>query len=102
VKLSLHKLIKRRRRKVAGDKDLRAETAKHRGRVFRGGLILSTAWMASSYWTLNGFMIAAVETSTASFTGAVQALLAAVVASVVVAGCCALLLAFSGSGDDHE
>lgn len=79
---------------------LRTEIAKQKSRVFKGGLILSVAWQASSYWTFQGYMKTAEETATASFTGSVQALLAAIVSAVVVAGCCALLLGFSGSGED--
>ena len=81
---------------------LETEVSKQRTRTFRAGLILSNAWIASSYWTFAGLMASAQETATASFTGSVQALIASIVSAVVVAGCCALLLGFSGSGDTHE
>jgi len=75
-------------------------------RSSRAMMILSTSWIASSYWTFLGFVTTAEETATANFVGTVHALIAAVVSAVVVAGCCALLLAFSGenSGEesDHE
>lgn len=80
---------------------IETEIAKQRSRAFRAGLILSNAWIASSYWTFNGLMLSAQETSTANFTGSIQALIASVVSAVVVAGCCALLLGFSASGEHH-
>lgn len=97
----MFKLSMKKRRKRA-NATLQAEVAKHKGRVFKGGLILSTAWIASSYWTFLGFMQTAEETANADFIGTIEALLAAVVSAVVVAGCCGLLLGFSGSGDDNE
>ena len=83
-------------------KALKAAISKQKSRVTKGGLILSTAWIASSYWTFLGYMMTAQETATSSFTGTIKALIAAVVAATVVAGCCALLLGFSGEGDDNH
>ena len=105
MSLNLIKELKRgpdaeRRKKDV--KALRAAESKQITRMFQGGMILSTAWIASSYWTFEGYMKTAEETATASFTGSVAALIAAVVSAVVVAGCCALLLGFSGSGGEHE
>lgn len=84
------------------EKALRRESSKHQQRGFKSGMILGTAWIASSYWTFLGFVQTAEETATASFQGTLQALIASVVAAVVVAGCCGLLLGFSGSGGTNE
>lgn len=94
----------RRQIKRAAKKAVKREIRKHRGRAFKAGLILGAGWSASSYWTYRGFIMAAQETSTASFSGSVEALLAATVAAVVVGGCCGLLLGLSASesGDDDN
>lgn len=81
---------------------LKAQVAKQKTRVTNSMLILSVAWIASSYWTFNGLMMAAEETATSGFTGAVQALTASIVSAVVVAGCCSMLLGFCGEGDGDE
>lgn len=72
-----------------------------KGRVRTGTIILAGAWIASSYWTFNGLMMAAEETATAGFKGAGEALAASIVAAIVVSGCCSLLLTFSGSEDNQ-
>ncbi|MCJ2187895.1 hypothetical protein [Novosphingobium beihaiensis] len=83
-------------------KTLEAQIAKQKARTTTCTLMLSTAWIASSYWTFNGLMMTAEENATSGFTGAVQALIASIVSAVVVAGSCSMLLAFSGDGDGHE
>lgn len=84
------------------EKTLRTEASKHEQRGFKAGMILGTAWIASSYWTFRGFVQTAQETATANFEGVLQALIASIVAAVVVAGCCGLLLGFSGTGGSDE
>ena len=75
---------------------------KLRGRNLKASLILMNAWIASSYFTFVGFMNAAKETATASFTGSVEALIYSIVAAVVVAGSSALLLGFAGAEEDRS
>lgn len=80
---------------------LAARERKHASREFVGGMILTNGWIVSAFWTFKGFMNTAEETATASFSGSVEALIASIVAAVVVAGCCGLLLGFSGGHDDE-
>ncbi len=103
--ISLIKFFKRGSNGEMRRKDRRTLDAmmrKHRSREFQAGMILMNAYLASAYWTFLGHMKTAEETATASFTGSLHALIAAIVSAVVVAGCCAMLLAFSGSGDANE
>ena len=81
---------------------VRALLRRQNARNFVAMLILSNGWIASSYWTFLGFVTTAEETATGDFIGTVHALIAATVSAVVVAGCCAQLLAFSGETSEEE
>ena len=81
---------------------LKAQIAKQKSRVSNAMLILALAWIGSSYWTFNGLILTAQETATAGFVGVIQALIASIISAVVVAGCCSMLLGFSGAGETDE
>ena len=95
-------LTKEERQRKQLEKVARLEKGKHEQRGFKAGMLLGIAWIASSFWTFKGFMLTAQETATADFQGALEALIASIVAAVVVAGCCGLLLGFSGTGGTNE
>lgn len=97
----LNKLRGRKRHTHKQNNTIKRLLRRQKARSFAAMLILSNAWIASSYWTFRGFVMTAEETATADFIGTVHALIAAIVSAVVVAGCCALLLSFSGE-DSNE
>ena len=75
---------------------LNTQIEKHEARVVRCTQILRVSWVTSAYWTASGLIQTADEYGGADFIGTMQAVLAAIVAAVVVAGACSMLLAFAG------